>query len=280
MKKILRDYTFVIIGSFFVAAGLDLFLVPFNLSSGGVGTLGTILLHLFKIPLSVTNLACNAVLFVLGYRFLGKNSVLKTVVGILFLSVSLEITSYIPKFSEDIIFCCVCGGILDGIGIGLIVKVEGSTGGSDFACLILKRFSPHIPMSILILVVNGIILLIAGIVFQSYLVAFYSTMAIYVSSKITDGILNIGDAAKSIQIISEKQEEIKQIILQKFERGVTEFYSRGAYSGEEKRTLLCIVKPKEAPKLIKEVHAIDRNAFIVISDAKEVLGEGFKSVTQ
>lgn len=277
MKKLVREYTFVIIGSFFVAAGLDLFLVPFNLSSGGVGTLGTILLHLFKIPLSVTNLACNAVLFVLGYRFLGKNSVFKTIVGIVFLSVFLEVTSFMPKFSEDIILCCVCGGILDGIGIGLIVKVEGSTGGSDFACLILKRFLPHVPMSVLMLFVNGVIILIAGIVFESYVVAFYSTLAIYVSSKITDGILNVGDAAKSVQIISEKQEEIKAVVLQKFERGVTEFYSRGAYSGEEKVTLLCIVKPKEAPKLIKEVHAIDKTAFVVISDAKEVLGEGFKS---
>ena len=279
MKRIVREYSLVIMGSFFVAAGLDLFLVPFNLSSGGVGTLGTIFLHLFKIPLSVTNLVCNAVLFVLGYHFLGKNSVLKTVVGIVFLSLFLEVTSFIPKFDEDIILCSVCGGILDGIGIGLIVKVEGSTGGSDFACLILKRFLPHIPMSILILLVNGIIIFIAGIVFESYLVAFYSTMAIYVSSKITDGILNIGDAAKSIQIISENPEEIKMVVLQKFQRGVTEFYSRGAYSGGEKLTLLCIVKPKEAVKLIKEVHAIDKNAFIVISDVKQVFGDGFKSAT-
>lgn len=276
-KRILKDYLSIAIGSFFVAAGLTMFLVPFQLSSGGIGTLGTILLYLFKIPLSVTNLILNAVLFILGYKFLGKGAVLKTVAGILFLSLFLELTSYFPIFKEDLFFCTVCGGILDGIGVGLVVKVGGSTGGSDFAGLIIKRFLPHIPVATTILIINCAIIALAAIVFESYEVAFYSMVALYISSKITDGIMTIGEEAKTIYIISEKYLEIEQIITEKFERSATEFCSKGAYSKEEKPTLLCVVRPKEAPKLVNEVKNIDKNAFVIISDAREVLGEGFKT---
>ena len=204
IKRILKDYIIIITGSFFVASGLNMFLVPFRLSSGGIGTFGTILLYLFKIPLSITNLIFNAILFVLGYKFLGKGAVIKTVVGILSLSLFLEITTHFPVFKEDLLFCTVIGGIMDGIGMGLVVKVDGSTGGSDFACLIIKRFFPHIPIATTMLIMNCSIIALAGITFKSYMVSFYSAVALYISSKVTDWIMTIGDDAKTIYIISEK----------------------------------------------------------------------------
>lgn len=276
IKRILKDYIIIITGSFFVASGLNMFLVPFRLSSGGIGTFGTILLYLFKIPLSITNLIFNAILFVLGYKFLGKGAVIKTVVGILSLSIFLEITTHFPVFKEDLLFCTVIGGIMDGIGMGLVVKVDGSTGGSDFACLIIKRFFPHIPIATTMLIMNCSIIALAGITFKSYMVSFYSAVALYISSKVTDWIMTIGDDAKTIYIISEKYLEIEQLIIENFKRSATEFYCKGAFSKEAKPTLLCVVKPKEAQRLIKESKKIDKNAFIIISDAREVLGEGFK----
>ncbi len=275
MKRIIKEIIYIIFGSFFVALGLNMFLVPLQLSSGGIGTLGTIFLYLFKVPLSVTNLILNAVLFVLGYKFIGKGVVFKTVLGILFLSLFLEITSYFPTFSEDLLFCTVCGGILDGIGVGLVVKVDGSTGGSDFAGVIIKRFLPHLPVATVILVINCAIIMVSAIVFKSYMVAFYSIVALYVSSKFTDAIMNIGCEVKTLYIISDKYLEIEEIIIDKFGRGVTEIYSKGAFTKKEKKILLCAVKPKEAPKLIKEIKNIDKNAFVIILDSHEVLGEGF-----
>lgn len=276
IKRIVKEYLFIFIGSFLLAAGMNMFLVPLQLSSGGIGSIGTVLLYVFGVPLSVTNLVFNAVLFVFGYKFLGKDAVIKTVAGIAFLSFSLEVTKYLPTFKEDMIFACVCGGILVGAGVGLVVRVGGSTGGSDFAGLMIKRFVPHISVATFILIIDCVIIVIAGIVFGSYAVTFYSALAMFISAKVTDFILNMGDAAKSLFIITEKADEVKLVILEKYERGITEIYSKGAYSGEDRMMLLCAVSPKEAPLVVKTVKAIDERAFVIISDAREILGEGFK----
>ena len=276
MKRIIKEYGLILIGAFLIGVGLDVFLSPFQLSSGGVGTFGIILRYLFRIPLSVTNLLFNAVLFVLGFRFLGKRALLKTVAGILFLSLALEVTRHLPALKEDLLLSVVAGGVLDGIGMGLVLRVDGSTGGIDFAGLIVKRLLPHIPIAVFMFAVNCLIFVLSGIVFRSYTVTFYSMIAMYVSSKITDAIMNIGDAAKSIYIISNDPAAIEQAIIEDLGRGVTEFYSKGAFSQEKRKTLLCVAKPKDAPKIVRTVREIDPNAFVVISDVREVLGEGFK----
>ncbi len=279
-KRVALDYLILIIGSFVLALGLNVFLVPCQLSSGGVGTLGTVLLYLFKIPLSVTNLFFNALLFVFGYKYLGKASVMKTVAGIFALSVFLETTKYLPTFSDDILISTVMGGILIGIGIGFVVRVEASTGGSDFAALIIKRFIPHISVATMILLIDTVIIIFASIIFKSYTVLFYSALSMFISSKVTDKIMTIGDAAKHISIISKKNDEIAKIVMNSFDRGITGIYSKGLYSGEDNLMLICVVSPKEVPYIINMVRKIDESAFVIISDAREVLGEGFKERTE
>jgi uncharacterized membrane-anchored protein YitT (DUF2179 family) len=276
MKKTIKSYLFIAIGAFLLAAGLNMFLVPCKISSGGVSSIGTMLLYKFNIPMSVTNIFFNAVLFVLGYKYVGKNSVLKTVAGIIFLSAFLEITKYLPAFGDDIFISTVIGGALVGIGVGLVVKVEASSGGSDFAGLILKKFFPHIPIATLILFIDGAIIIIAGIVFKSYMITFYSAIAMFIASKVTDSIMTMGDAAKSVYIMSPENEKISKVIMETFERGVTGVYSKGLYTGSENMMLLCAVSPKQLPRLVNKVKEIDKGAFIIVSDAKEVLGEGFK----
>ena len=276
MKKTMKSYLFIAIGAFLLAAGLNMFLVPCKISSGGVSSIGTILLYKFGIPMSVTNIFFNAVLFVLGYKYVGKNSVLRTVAGIAFLSVFLEITKYLPTFGNDIFISTVIGGALVGIGVGFVVKVEASTGGSDFAGLILKKFFPHIPVATLILLIDSAIIIIAGIVFKSYMITFYSAIAMLIASKVTDSIMTMGDAAKSVYIMSPENEKISQMIMNTFERGVTGVYSKGLYTGSENMMLLCAVSPKQLPRLINKVKEIDKDAFVIVSDVKEVHGEGFK----
>lgn len=277
MKQIIKDYVFIAIGAFLIALGMTLFLVPIQLSSGGVGALGTVFFHTLQIPVWVTNLVFNAALFILGFKLLGKGSVLKTAVGILLLSVFLAVCELIPVFTNDLIICVACGGALVGIGVGLVVRAGGSTGGSDFAGLMIKGWLPHISIATTILVIDVAVIAISAIVFKSYEVMFYSSLAMLISSKLTDFILNMGESAKSLFIMSDKIEEIEKIVLDSFERGATELYSRGSYSGKDKPTLLCVLSPKEAPKLIKEIKLIDPFAFVVIHDAREVFGLGFKS---
>jgi uncharacterized membrane-anchored protein YitT (DUF2179 family) len=272
------DFLFIILGCFVLAVGINTFLAPSKISSGGISSVGTILLHLFGIDLWITNLVANVVLFALGFRFLGKYAVAKTAAGIAFLSLFLWLTDFMPKFNkpDEMILATVVGGVLVGLGVGLVVRRDGSTGGSDFAALMIKRFLPHVSIANLILVMDCAVIVLSGIVFKDVSVTIYSVIAMYISSKVTDWVVLRGDAAKSVQILSPKNEEIAQMIMEKFERGVTGVHCRGMYTEKEGLMLMCLVSPKELPQLASAVRKIDPSCFMVIGDAKEVLGEGFK----
>ncbi len=278
-KELFMDYVWITLGALLLALGLNLFLVPIKLSSGGISTIGTIGLHLFSIPLSVTNLLLNTVLFLIGYRYLGKSSVIKTLAGILFLSLFLQLTDSLPAYSEDVWMATIAGGILVGTGIGLVVRREGSTGGSDFAALVLHRFLPHISVATFILVIDCAIIVLAGIVFRSVTVTFYSVLSLFLATRVSDSILSMGSLAKSIYVASKKSEEISQTIMERFERGVTGIYSKGMYSDTNSILLLCVVSPRELPALIHMVRSIDKQAFVIVSDAREVVGLGFQEQT-
>ena len=277
-KRAIKDYLLIVLGSIILAIGLNMFLVPCKISSGGISSMGTVLLYKLNIPLSVTNIVFNAVLFIIGYKYVGRNSVIKTIAGIVFLSVFLEITKNPPIFGDDLFIATVIGGALVGIGVGLVVRVEASTGGSDFAALILKKFFPHVSVANLILIIDSIIIILAGVAFQDYMITLYSSIAMFIASKATDAIAAMGDAAKSIYIMSAKNKEISKMIIEHFERGVTGVYSKGIYSGEDNIMLLCVVSPKQLPRLVHKVREIDKDAFIIVSEVREVLGEGFKEI--
>ncbi len=279
MKKSLpyiMDFLFIIIGCFILALGINIFLTPNKISSGGISTIGTILLHIFNIKMSITNIAFNVVLFALGFKYLGKYAIIKTATGIVALTGFLELTSYFPPFTSDMMLATVAGGVLVGVGVGLVVRKDASTGGSDFASLIIKRFIPHVSLATIILFLDCLVIIASGIVFKSLTITIFSIIAMYISSKVTDYIVTLGNNAKSVQIFSENHDEISKYIMEKFERGVTGVHCQGMYSKNEKLMLMCIVSPKELPRLINAIRKIDKNAFIIINDAREVLGEGFK----
>jgi len=276
-KKQVINYLLIIVGSFLVAAGLQIFLVPFKYSSGGIGTLSTILYYFSntKIPISLSYLALNAVLFILGWKFLGKGAVINSLLGSLLLSLFLEVCTYIKFDIDDQVMAFIMGGILDGLGTGLVIRAEASTGGVDLAALIIKRFSPHLSVSSLIFVINGVLLAVSGIAFQSFSVAFYSIVAIFISEKVLEYVLNVGVSAKSILIISDKNEEIKDLIYSKYDRGITRFTTKSLSGDRDKTSMICVATPKEVAKIIRDIKSVDSTAFIVVSDVKEVIGSGF-----
>lgn len=281
-RSIAVDYLFILIGTLILAIGINVFMTPNKISAGGITSLGTILLHIFGVRMSITNLACNVVLFVFGFRKLGKYAVIQTASGIVFLSLFLELTSLIPTFrvdnDGDFLIASVIGGMMMGIGVGLVVKQGASTGGSDFAGLILKRLLPHVPLATIIMVIDWAIVLIAGIVFKSLSVTFYSMLALFVCSLLTDKIMTFGDSAKMVQIFSSHTQEITDHILRDFERGVTGIHCVGMFEKNETLMLECIVKPRELPLYLGMVKKIDPNAFVIIANVQEVLGEGFKEM--
>ena len=275
-KRFLIEYAYIIAGSFILAFGINVFLVPIKISTGGVSGIATILFHVFKIPLSITTLVINLVLFAFGYKTLDKSSIVKTLAGIVLLSAFLQLTSYWGSYSDDMMIASIFGGVLVGIGVGLAVLKDASTGGSDFAAIMLHKKIPYISVATFILIIDATIIITSGIVFRDYTIMFYSVLSLYISTKVTDLILVRGDFAKSVYIISEKSDEISQKIMSGLVRGVTGIYSKGLYNNSDRMTLLCVVKSPELPKLIEIVKEIDKNAFVIVSEAREVLGEGFK----
>ena len=278
IRKTVIDYLYILVGSFILAFAITYFLNPIKISTGGVAGIGTVLYYVAKVPLSVTTLAINAVLFIFGYKTLRSGAVMKTVAGIVFLSAALAITPIFGAYDKDILICSIFGGILVGLGVGLVVFREGSTGGSDFAALIFHKIIPHIPVATFILFIDSAVIIASGIVFRDYTIMFYSVLSLYISSKVTDWVLVSGDYAKSIHIISKKHEEIASKIMDEIERGVTGIRSYGCYTKEENTMLLCIVRNKEVPRVLQMIKEIDSDAFTIISDVKEVRGEGFKEV--
>lgn len=276
VKKAVTDYLYIAIGSFILAFAINFFLVPCKISTGGVSGIGTVLYYFSNIPLSVTTLAINLILFVCGYKTLKKSSIAKTVAGIVFLSLFLEITEKFGSYSEDMLISAVFGGVLVGVGVGLTVLKDASTGGSDFAALMIHKIIPHVSVATIIMIIDGIIIAVSGIAFENYTITFYSVISLYIASKVTDFIMVRGDWAKSVYIISKKHDEIANEIMSDMERGVTGIYSRGLYNSEENMMLMCIVKSKEIPKLLEKVKRLDKSAFTIISEVREVHGEGFK----
>ncbi len=278
IKKTLIEYLYILVGSFILAFAITYFLNPIKISTGGVAGVGTVLYYVAKVPLSVTTLVINAVLFIFGYKTLRSGAVMKTVAGILFLSAALAITPIFGEYKADILICSIFGGILVALGVGLVVYKDGSTGGSDFAALIFHKLFPHISVATFILLIDSAVIIASGIVFRDYTIMFYSVLSLYISSKVTDWVIVSGDHAKSVFIISKKHDEIANEIMSDMVRGVTGIYSKGCYTGEDNTMLMCVVRNKELPKLLQTVKLIDKDSFTIISDVMEVQGEGFKEL--
>ena len=274
-KRLLTDYLYIALASFILAFAVNFFLVPSKISTGGISGLGTVLYYTLGIPVSVTTLLANAVLFVFGYRMLKRSSVVKTVFGILFLTVFLEVTTLFGSFGEDKLISAVFGGTLAGLGVGMCVSRDASTGGSDFAALMINKLFPHISVAGVIFIIDAVIILVSGIAFRDYTVMFYSVIALYIANKVTDFMLVRGDFAKAVYIITKKSDEIAKRIMSEMERGVTGIYGKGYYKGMDTTVLLCIVRSREVSRLVGIAKTEDKAAFTIVSDVKKVLGEGF-----
>lgn len=275
VSRFLTDSFYLISGTFLTAVGIFCFLTPNKLSVGGVSAIGTVLFHVWGINLSVTTVVINGLLFILGYRILGKTALLKTGIGIALLSVFLELVKLFPVFMGDSLVAAAIGGVFVGVGIGLVVRRGASTGGSDFTAFIFKRFFPHISLADFILIIDCSIVLLSGLVFRQIDVTVFSVIALFICSKVTDSIITMGTAAKTVTIVSEHHEKIAAYILHDCKRGATALLGRGAFSKQEIPLLWCVVTPKEVPLLVDAVRKIDRNAFITVQDTKEVFGNGF-----
>lgn len=274
--KYLREYIIIAIGCFLYAISINCFFVVNHLAEGGVAGICLILFYLFKFPISVTYLAINIPLLLIGWRLLGKEFLLKTLFGTACLSFFIEFTKNLEGATSDIMLASIYGGLLIGIGLGIIFAVNGSTGGTDIIARILNSYF-NIPIGRTMLILDVIILGIA-ILFFGKEVVMYTLVAMMIVSKAIDYFQDGYTKSKGITIISEKSEEIKKRIMEETGRGTTFLRGEGGYTGKDMDILYCVVSKFEVVKIKTIVRETDKLAFMTISDVSEVLGEGFKSL--
>ena len=277
MKRIFLNQAIIILGSALVAIGVNVFLVPANISSGGITGVATILLRLFGVRISIVNLILNGVLLLVGLKITTKPIIFRTLVGIVYLSVFFEITAYLPAYEGNVFVNTTLGGVFTGCGVGVIIRSHASSGGSDFAALLLKKRFPHISVPTLIMIIDGVVILTSGVVFASFEVTVFSFLTLFIATKVADYIMIIGDKAKVLNIVSKKATEVSEVVIKDHKRGITGIYAKGMYLRKDFLFLYCVVSPRELPILLGTIKSIDSEAFVVISDAREVWGEGFKS---
>ncbi len=275
MSQRVKDYIWMTVGVGIAVAGLNLFLVPNTIAAGGISGIATILYHLFSIPLGLSIAVLNVPLFIFGFRLVGKSFAIRTAYS---LALYVLIAEIIPvPASQDHFLGCVYGGVLVGIGIGLVVRSGGSTGGTDMAAKMLSARIKSVGIGTFVFCIDFVVIAAAGLLFEPE-VALYALASLFITSKLIDAITVGLSAAKAFYIISAKNDEIAAAILEKLQRGVTSLGAKGVYSGCEKNVLLCVLPWRtEGVRLKKIVRGIDPNAFVIVADVSEVLGEGFAS---
>lgn len=280
MKEKIKNYTIdillIILGSSMMAIATNYLLLPNQLSSGGFAGIVTITYYLFKWPLGIVMLCLNLPFFVLCFIKNGKEFFIKTIIGSISLSIFLDLFKVYHAITTDRFLACVYGGIIMGIGLAIVLKADSSTGGTDLISNIIRAYKANISTSNIIVIIDVIIVGLNIIVFGDIEIGLYSGITIYIMGKMIDIIFEGIYFTKMIFIISKDNEEIAKQINKQIKRGVTGLYGKGIYTDENRMILLCAANRKDSINIKKIAKQIDKKAFIIISNAREVVGIGFK----
>lgn len=275
MKKY-SDYAIVAFGFALIAIALNKFIIPNKITLGGVSGIATVLEFTLTIKPSYVILIVNLPLIAAAWFILGKRFVRKTLFGVLALSLFLEITR-LEAVTSDLFLASVAGGVIMGAGTGLVILKGSSTGGTEILVRIINHYRSDFSVGRLMLIIDSVIVLGSWIVFKDINLIIYAVIALFVSTNVIDKALAGVDYAKGIYIITTKPKEISRKVMQSLNRGVTGININGMYTGKSTLMLLCVIRNNQISKLKNIVKAEDENAFVIITDVREVLGLGFKN---
>lgn len=263
-------------GSALFALGFDLFLEPNGLNAGGLSGLAMVLVHLLGFgSVGVVTAVINLPLFALGGVKIGKQFFAGSLIGMLFLTGLIDIFTVIPAPETEPLIGALYGGVLCGVGLGLVFSIGASTGGSDIIVRLLKLRYQHVPIGTINICFDVIIALLTGLVYWDISRALYSGVAIFVTGQVVDAVVYRFDYSKVALIISKKHDSIAKAIGTKLERGATFLHGQGVYTGEATKVVLTAVKRQQVAELKRLVVEIDPDAFIIVQEAHQVLGDGF-----
>ncbi|OCS91676.1 YitT family protein [Caryophanon latum] len=273
-KDTLLEYVYVIAGAAVIALGFNLFLLPNQVASGGVSGISTILNGLFGWNAGLVQYAFNIPLFVAGVMILGKNFGMKSLVGTLTLPAIVILTQSWQPVTLNPLLGAIFGGIVVGFGIGLVFKGKASTGGTDLLAQIITKYT-GLTLGTSVLLIDGVIALSAALVFDIEK-GLYAIIGLYVTTKTID-VIQLGfSQSKMVYIISNQEDELRDTIYAQIDRGVTKVPAIGGYTKKERSMLIVVVYQTEFTRLKQIIQTVDPKAFVIVSDAYEVLGEGFK----
>ena len=280
-KEILTDILFDIAAGILIAIGTYNFATAAKFPMSGFNGIGMIFYHLWGLPIGTMTIVLNIPLLILSYIFLGKSLTWKTVKSLVIssLMVDLVMARYAPIYAGDRMIGGVFGGVLMGAGLAIIFLRGSTTGGTDIISFLVKKWYPHVPIGRMIMVVDCIIIGVSVLVFGNLESALYGLISLYCCSMVIDSIIYGLDKGSMVMVVSEKNDEIAAQIMDELERGVTLLKGQGAYTGTDRDVLMCAVRKQQFARVRAIIYEKDPNAFVIVSETSEVLGEGFKQVS-
>lgn len=278
VKVLAKDIIYMLIGTIFISSGIVFFLLPNKISAGGFTGIATVFYYLFNFKMGTVIWILNIPLLIIGFFRIGKYFLAKTLFATWLLSASIDYFEILNIYLNinDVLLASIYGGIIVGIGTSFIFKAASSTGGSELLVQIILSFRKKLKVSKLLIIIDSCVVLLNLIVFREVTIGLYSFIVIFLNSKIVDLLVEGLNFSKVVYIISDKAEEVSGKILNELDRGVTGIYGKGMYKTNDKLILMCVIKKQDILKLKNIVKQIDKNAFMIVSDAIEVYGLGFE----
>jgi uncharacterized membrane-anchored protein YitT (DUF2179 family) len=276
VKKKIINIILLISGSFVAAAGLNLFLEPKGIAPGGLSGIAVIISHLAGggLPIGLLTFIFNIPLFIPGYKYIGKEFILKSIVGTVAFSIAVDVTAGLSGklHGEDVLLYAICGGAAIGFGFGMIFRGGASTGGTDIAARLLQRKISLLTIGQAVLWFDIIFLIIVAIVYKSFESALYTGVAVFVSSKVVDFVEAGINYSKEISVFTDKPTEIADEIMHKLDRGVTKLEAEGMYTGNKRFVLICVVYNRQVSDVRRIVDKYDPGAFVTVKEVRETKG--------
>jgi len=279
IKQTIIDYIIIAIGAFIFSFGIAMFTSPNNIAPGGVSGIGTMLNHLFNIPIGSVIIAVNIPLFIFSFKKFGRSFFKKSLFATFLTSSLIDILPFILEkhYIYSPLLASIFGGVSIGVGVGIIFLRGGTTGGADILAKLIRLKYPHFSLGTLVFIIDAIIVISTLFVYGSIEALLYSTVSFFVTSRAVDAIIFGAARSKMLLIITTQPQQIAKRIMNDIQHGVTLIPASGAYTNEEKTILLSVVRPNEVAEINKIVKEIDRSAFTVITESNEVFGYGFQN---
>ncbi|QSX07731.1 YitT family protein [Alkalibacter rhizosphaerae] len=272
----IKSYVGITIGTMIMAFGFNSFSIPNKIAPGGFSGLATVLYHLSGYPVGLVTLIITIPLFFVAFKLLGGRFGVKTFYGTVLFSLNVDLIMRTPTITNDIFLASVFGGVILGAGVGVVFKFGGTTGGTDLLASIMHKYFRGVSIGTWLMIIDSMVVVFAGLVFRNMEITLYSTLTLYLSMKVIDLIQEGISYAKAFYIISPKAQQIADAILTDMDRGVTLLNGKGAYTGDDRSVVFCVVHRSQIFQMKDIVRDVDPGAFVILGDVYEVLGEGFK----